>query len=347
MKFSKTITIAQILEKLETEYVLSVEDDFQALCRMRELKIKETINLCMNQIVELAEAPGIENLTTRQKYKAENCVENLTIYISELMGLLTLDKLIEACDEIQKSNLPVMRTIPFEPDIIFLIQNSFHSAIAANILWAPKITVTQAIGIGRGDLDLDDLGKHLPDLLNDVKLKVIPFLKSTDRYSGFENSIDEALKCYDMNLYRACNLLIMTTIEGMVRQLATFLAENHDLKNFSEEKYTSLNSLLRNVSWKKDYKIDLTRLELITDQRYRARNMVHDFQIIDDEYAMVDINTRLDFLKGRFKDDRDLILHCSYQDYNKKWNLFLNFSALCEVQQTCSYYEKRYHTNRI
>lgn len=342
MKYSKTITTGQILEKLKTKYIDTIENEFQDLCRIREIKIKETINLCMDQMVELGQAPGIETLTARQKHKAELCIENLTRYISELMDLLSVEKLIEDCKKIQNASLPVMRTIPFEPDLILLIQNSFHSALATNILWAPKVTMIQAVGISKGELDLDELGEHLPDLINDLNNKVLPFLKSTKRYGRFLGSIEEALECYEQNLYRACNLLIITTIEGMVRKLSTLLAEKHEIENFSEEKYNSLNSLLRDVPWKRDYKINLTRLELITDQRYRKNKIEHDFELIEDDYALVDLNVRLDFLKGRFKDDRDIILHGSYQDYNKKWNLFLNFSALCEVQQTCGFYENKY-----
>lgn len=342
MDYAKTITISNILEKLETECIQEVTNEFQEFCRLREMEIKKTINICTDQIVELAQAPGIETLTKRQKIKVGKCLENTTKYISELMDILTTEKIIQDCIEIQKSIIPFQRNIPFEPDIILLVQNSFHSAIAKNILWAPRVTVTEAIELGRGELDLDKLGRHLPDIINDLKSKVIPFCANYERYSGFSDSIKEAVKCYEKKLFRACNLIIITTIEGMVRKLSIQLAKNQGITDFKEDNHTSLNSLLRDVSWKKDYKIGITQLELITDQRHRSNSANRDIEIVEDEYAMVDINTRLDFLKGRFKDDRDLILHGSYQEYNKKWNLFLNLSALYEVYQTCLYYEVLY-----
>ena len=171
----------------------------------------------------------------------------------------------------------------------------------------------------------------------------MPYLKNSEIYYEFGESLKEALDCYSKKYFRGCNLIILTSIEGMVRKLSNFLAIHHELgDDFSDDKYNSLNSLLRDVKWKKDYKINSTSLSLlvgqnktITERRNAINNGLRDFEIID-------LNTRLDFLKGRFKDDRDLILHGSYLDYNKEWNLFLNFSALIETKKVCEYYDEKY-----
>jgi hypothetical protein len=57
----------------------------------------------------------------------------------------------------------------------------------------------------------------------------------------------------------------------------------------------------------------------------------------------VNLKTRLDFLRRRFKDDRDLILHGLQDDYGRGWNLFLNFSALSHVYAVLKYYDDLYN----
>ena len=56
----------------------------------------------------------------------------------------------------------------------------------------------------------------------------------------------------------------------------------------------------------------------------------------------INLKTRLDFLRRRFKDDRDLILHGVEHNYSTKWNLFLNFSALSHVYEVICYYDNLY-----
>lgn len=343
---SHSLTIGEIIEKLETqifnfENPTDVENDYLE----RENGIKGTIDSCMMQVKDFAITPGLDKLTKRQKIKTEKCIENLSRYVKQLIEELDEDKIKIHCNNLKtnKEN-PFSFNLnrPFEPDIMFMLSNSFHIAIRTEILWSRRVTVLQAIGISKGELELDDLGKHLPDLLEQIKTEIIPNLKHNEFYEPFADSIKEAIKCYNRKLFRGCNLILMTTVEGMVRQLANFLSIPHELgENFSEDKYMSLNRLLRDVTWKKDIKIDQTRLSLMLGNDKTLKEYRSEFGI-DRENVLIDLDTRLDFLKGRFKDDRDLILHGSYQEYNKKWNLYLNFSAFEETYEVCEYYLKKY-----
>ncbi len=343
---SKELTIESIIESLETKlFAFDHPSEMELKYLDREFGIKQTINMCMEQITELAKAPGIDKLTDRQKIKSENCVENLSKYVQELINELDEEKIKNHCEEVEKSKnqFSIGLNKPFEPDYTFLISNSFHTAITTEILWAPRVTVKQAMEISRGKLDLNDLGRHLPELIKEVKSDIIPYLKKSDLYQGFHQSVKEAIACYSKKYFRGCNLVIMTTIEGMVRKLSNFLAPHHDLEtDFSDGKYNSLNSLLRNPEWKKDYIIDSTTLSLLIGEHKTINQRRKEVRNGEREYEMVNLNTRLDFLKGRFKDDRDLILHGSYLDYNKEWNLFLNLSALSETKKVCQYYDEKY-----
>jgi hypothetical protein len=344
---SESLTIGEIIDKLKTqifdfENPTPIHQDYL----QRENGIKRTIDNCMMQMKDFAITPGLDKLTKRQKLKTEKCIENLSRYVKQLMDELNEDKIKIHCDNLKTNKeKPFSFNLnkPFEPDLTFMLSNSFHIAISTEILWSRRVTVLQAIKISKGELDLDDLGRHLPDLLDKIKTKIIPSLKNSQFYIPFTDSIKEAIKCYDKKLYRGCNLILMTTIEGMVRELANFLSIPHELgEDFSEDKYMSLNSLLRDVSWKKDIEIDETRLSLMLGKEKTLQEYRDEFGLKNKENIIIDLNTRLDFLKGRFKDDRDLILHGSYQEYNKKWNLYLNFSAFEETHEVCDYYLKKY-----
>ncbi|MCF1422312.1 hypothetical protein [Mangrovimonas futianensis] len=343
---SHSLTIGEIIDKLKTQ-IFDFENptDIQNDYLERENGIKRTIDRCMMQMKEFAITPGLDKLTKRQELKTEKCIENLSRYVKQLMEELDEDKIKIYCDNLKsekEKSFNISLNRPFEPDLTFMLSNSFHIAIRTEILWSRRVTVLQAIQISKGELDLDDLGKHLPDLLEKIKTKIIPNLKHQEFYLSFADSINEAIKCYDKKLFRGCNLILMTTIEGMVRQLANFLSIPHELgENFSEDKYMSLNRLLRDVTWKKDITIDETRLSLMLGKDKTLKEYRSEFGI-DRENVLIDLDTRLDFLKGRFKDDRDLILHGSYQEYNKKWNLYLNFSAFEETYEVCEYYLKKY-----
>lgn len=342
---SKELTIGKVLESLKKELFTPKENlsEFEANCLERERGLKNAINVCMNQIVELAEAPGLDSLTKRQQSKSEICLENLSKYADELITELNKEKIEAYCNELKSTKGKSIGIFnrPFDLDLIFLITNSFYTAISTNILWAPDVTVAQAIDISKGKLDLNDLGKHLPKVIQRINKQLLPYLKKSDILSEFYPSIIESLSCYKKKYYRGCNLITITSIEGIVRRLATYLAKHHELsEDFTEEKYSSLNRLLREVNWKKDIEVDSTTLSLILGEGRTRKERQEQHSL--NEFITVDLNTRLDFLKGRFKDDRDLILHGSEQDYNKHWNLFLNFSALYETYKVCDYYEKKY-----
>lgn len=339
---AQTITIGEIIEIVEKRIFSErdISSDFEKKCFEREKGLKNAIDLCFKQIMQLSENSVKVELTKRQELKVKQCNENLVKYIDELANELNKEKIQSHCRQLEENKISVFNQA-FDLDIIFLISNSFHTAVTTNILWAPHVTLLHAIEISKGQLDLNELGKHLPKILKYIKKDVLTPLKKSRQFSNFHQNVVEAINCHKKKYYRGSNLILITTIEGMVRRLATFLSAHHNLPDdFSEEKYISLNRLLRDVNWKSDIEIEPTKLHLIIGES-RTQKERHE-QYMNNEKITVDLNTRLDFLKARFKDDRDLILHGSNQDYNQDWNSFLNFSALYETYLVCKYYEEKY-----
>ncbi len=337
-----SITIGEIIDVTERQLFTNIETSsiFERNCFKREKGIKNAIDLCFKQIIQLSDNSATIKLTKRQELKVNQCNKNISKYIEEFVLELDKEKIIDHCKRIEEDELNILLQ-PFDLDIIYLIANSFHTAVTTNILWAPHVTMYQAIEISKGKLNLNELGTNLPKILRYIKKDVLIPLKKSENFSSFYQNINEAIKCHNKKLYRGSNLILITTIEGMVRRLATYLAKPHNLPpDFTEEKFLSLNSLLRNVKWKNDIEINPNKLILILGESRSPNERKQQF--LNKENITVDLNVRLDFLKARFKDDRDLILHGSYQDYNQDWNSFLNFSALSETFNVCDYYEKKY-----
>ncbi|MDH5475088.1 MAG: hypothetical protein OEX22_05295 [Cyclobacteriaceae bacterium] len=196
---------------------------------------------------------------------------------------------------------------------------------------------------------INSLGRHLPRKIEKVKNNVIPYLKES-RYKRHVSSLEEVLNCSENNLNKACNLLLLTTIEGIVRDLAEFLNEKQNLKlDLNHPKFNSLDSLLRNGNWDDDYEIDEIELHTYTQskepilQNYsKPLSVSEKIQRLSNSKIKINLKTRLDFLRRRFKEDRDLILHGQTSEYGSKWHLFTTFSALWQVYLTIKHYDDLY-----
>jgi hypothetical protein len=336
------MTIGELQNRVETKlFPNRPTNDFEKKCKAREDAIKQYIEICRTMIMHHIEKPQINsnNLSVWKKEKIKKNINNLIKYTEELAEELDKVKIEEYCRNI---NLKFLNRA-FDPDIIFLIENSYYGSVITDILWASDITVYEAMQISAGKLDMHELGKKLPDKVKETKKKILPYFKSSKRYNRHSSNLQEAINCYEKKFHKACNLLLMTTIEGLVRDIADFLNKEQRLNlNLNTTKFNSLDSLLRNGGWKEDFEISSERLSLITGQDQTAKE--RSIPTLEDPFRMRKINlkTRLDFLRRRFKEDRDLILHGLYHDYGNQWNLFLNFSALFEVFIVIKYYDNQF-----
>lgn len=334
------MTIGELVHRIETDlFPDKPTSDFEQRCKDREVAIKEYIELCRLMIMHHIDKPADigKKLSFWKKEKIRKNMGNLIKYTEELAEELDKEKIKEYCRS------PRFLLTPFQPDITFLIQNSYYASVITDILWADEITLNEAMEISAGHLNIEDLGKKLPSKIKQTKAIIIPYIRKSKKYLRHAQNLKEAVDCYEKKFYKACNLILMTTIEGFVRDLAEFLNEKQELNvDLAANKYNSLDSLLRNVNWIKDFEISASRLSLIIGQDQTSREQAphSDDNLLG--FSKVDLKTRLDFLRRRFKDDRDLILHGVDHDYGKRWNLFLNFSALSHVYEVIIYYDKLY-----
>ena len=95
---------------------------------------------------------------------------------------------------------------------------------------------------------------------------------------------------------------------------------------------------MREIPWKKDIEIDSNKLLFINSEYKFREDKTYDIN----PSVNVDLKNRLDFLRRRFKEDRNLILHGLDTEYGNPWNLYMNFSALTEVFMTIKSFENKY-----
>jgi hypothetical protein len=335
--------IGDLIQKLETKlFPDNPTSELEKLCKKREESLKEYIEICRIIIMQNIEKPGLnpENLSYWKKEKIKKNIVNLIKYTEELAVELDKSKIQEYCLRINTQSL---FKSPFTPDFVFLIQNSYYSSVVTDILWASDITINEAMAISAGKLELNELGKKLPRLINETRKTYLPFIVKNKRYKRHGSTLEESLKCYNKKYYKACNLLLITAIEGLVRDLAEYLNKKQNLNlNLNTNKFNSIDTLLRNANWKDDFEISIGSLSMITGQDKTLKEEFEDSIKNPLDKTQVNLKTRLDFLRRRFKDDRNLIIHGLQDDYGCGWNLFLNFSALSHVYTVLNYYEDFY-----
>ena len=340
------ISIGEVMERLKNELFPNPTNEFDQLCQQRELLIKEYLLIALNLVKQ--------NFEYRSNYEGkiphwkdgriEEQVKNLCKYIELLALELDREKIIGHC---QFKDKPMFNA--FEPDYTFLMFNTVHGSILSDIMWSGDITVKDSIDISSGNLNIKELGRYLPTKIEWTKNTMLPYLKNSSKFKRHYETLAEVVKCADQGLIRACNLLLMTAIEGIVRDLASILNLkqnlNHDL---SSAKFNSLDNLLRQGDWVEDYEIGMSEYEMLTRSKpplVLNYSVPLDFKKLNIGLGFttkINLKTRLDFLRRRFKEDRDLILHGQDSEYGSNWHLFVNFSALFEVHKTLIYYDRLY-----
>lgn len=296
----------------------------------REKILKKYIDLVLIQCVQIVTLSNKEE-SFYNKARIKDSLKRLVDYVYYLTNELDRKKIMAFCDKQKFLNLN------YDIDIPFLIGNSYFGNIKYDLYWIPDLKLYDTLAIARGDFDIEDLSKYLPDTFEEIKILIAKVIHKNPFYEVYHNTIAEIEKCYTANLLKACNLLILTLIEGIVRKLGKYLIEKQGIEIDKKGNYNSLDSFLRKIPWKRDFKV--------LNSEYNRLNAKFDFvNMHEKSFKEVEISLkeRLDFLRRRFKENRDLILHGQENDYGKKWQTFINFKALEQVFITVEYYQKKY-----
>ena len=259
---------------------------------------------------------------------------NLSNYMEYLINELDKDKIEQYC---KHADAMGSKFIPFLSDIIVLMINSYQGAIETDLHWITDLTIGDSFDISNGEFDFKKLEKYLPSRINEIQ-KNCRKLKDVEYVNSRLDSIEEAILCHNAKHQKASNLLLLTTIEGLVRSLGIYLVEKQGLEinPLDKRKYASLDSFLKNIPWKKDIQINEIKYGLLTGNH-------SSYNLPKTEFTSTNLTDRLGFLCRRFKENRNIILHGEETQYADALSSFLNFSALKEVLWTIKEYQSLYN----
>lgn len=326
------VTIGEIEDKLNRQIFEKPQKGLSSAYYDREKILKQYINLCSEICIHHVTIPHSEKykVSFYKEHRIKKCLRRLADYIAYLTDQLDETKIKVFCDKQRLIHTN------YDIDLPFIISNSYYGNIQADLYWISEITIYEALELSAGKFKLENLGKKLPQAYDYFIKSSLPFFKKDKLLKEFYPILKEIEVSYKSKTNRACNLLILTSIEGIVRKLGGFLIEKQNIEVSNYDNLNSLDKYLREIKWAKDFDIHRTTYRLI----------IGDFDFMREreplEQIKISFKERLDFLRRRFKEDRDLILHGLEKDYGKEWNLFVNFSALNQVYETCEYYRNLY-----
>lgn len=342
------MTIGETLNRLKTEiFEINSSNEFVKKCRKREEELKIWILNCFAIIEQHIQQPGLTgNLPRWKEDKIKSNISVLTNYMEELLGKLNEDEIKNYV--FSYSNSFFLNREPIFPDWSIILLHSYYGSIITDISWIGDLEFDYTIKISSGKLDLNVLGTKLPNRILDIE----KFLKDNKillrEYSGYIKIIEEALSCHKSKYNKAFNLLVITSIEGIVRKFGEYLIKVQDLNvDLSSDKYNSIDAFLRKIPWKNDLNYTNSSVMLLTShvERSKQTKSFEDFKkmslLSDGKY--INYYTRLHFLKRRFKENRDFIVHGMEVEYDKDWQSYVNLSALFEVLKTMREYKKLYY----
>ncbi len=324
------VTIGEIDQKLQKEIF---DSEKEPNYKEREDILKRYINICFNTSLKLVELPLKEetSLSFYKQDRIKKSLRRLSDYIGYLTKELEKEKIIDFCS---KKKFFISN---YDIDLTVIISNSYYGAIKYDIYWIKSLKYLDALALSTNKFDIEKLSEYLPESIESFENEILPYFKNDEIFCDFYPVLKELKSTYKIESYRATNLLILTVVEGLVRKLGVYLKEKQNLDfDPDDKKFNSLDSFLRKIEWKKDFEISLNSYKLLNnDFDYKKDNSLTD-------KIKISLKERLDFLRRRFKEDRDIILHGLQNDYGKKWNVFINISALEHVYDTIIYYRNLY-----
>lgn len=319
----------QILQRL----VNPIFEKNDGLYFMREQILKTKAERTIFAIRENIEQPGIQTLNTWQKKVVTRNLEGLSKYLDKLHEELDKEKIINYVDNFKESHIDLRH----ERDEMILFINSFHATIIYDIVWAGNISVSDVINITQGKVDNKNLEAKFKNMAKYLNKTIIPYLKSSNLYKTKVDRLEEAITAYNKKLYKSASMMFISVTEGLVKSLGNYLIEKQQI-DISKIKKTihSLDSFLENIPWKSDYSMDIGKYMFITG------NYIFDGDYNIEDTKMIDLKTRLNFLKRQYKEGRNSILHGDDVSFGMIWDLYVNFAALEEVFETIKYYDDLY-----
>jgi len=319
---------------------------YEEILANRQAYLKEQIHLVeklRNENLEYLTIDG-NSISSWEKFQVQENIKNIELKLIELKTNQDV-KNIEDYSRLKK------RHFLYDPDElsnqIFVVRNSLNGSRYLDLfLHVPEMPFGELLDLAINNKEPKSIINFLPERNRLVKEEVLPYLKDSNLYSEQWSIINEAMSCYEKSYFKATNLLLITGIESLLRKLADFLNVKQRLNlDFNKVKYHSIDGLLRNPNWKEDLPFSGGHLVALENSEY-INNKIEEHENSEswEMFSTVNITlkARFGFLRRRFKDSRDLILHGQDTNYGNLKDTFLNMSTLYDLYTTLEEYDDIY-----
>jgi hypothetical protein len=140
-----------ILERLNTDlFSDNTENEFEQLCRKREITIKKNIQRSFDFIDIHIKQPGFEGtLNHWQENKVERNIQNYIDYMELLFSKSSKEEIEKFC----KTNNRFL-PLSFDRNELIYLNNSFFGSVITDFLWSSDITVADNIKISHNTNEL-------------------------------------------------------------------------------------------------------------------------------------------------------------------------------------------------
>lgn len=174
---------------------------------------------------------------------------------------------VEQLYERMRESSLAFKIITFSPS--YSVVNDLH--------WIDDGTVRNHIDIAIGEKSPEILGNYLGLKLQFAEAEIFPYLEKDDKYFQVINIFTIALNQAKKGNYLACNILLITGIESLVRLLAKFVYSNQnpefseeEVNHYIYERFLSLERLILKGDWKEDLLVTLADAIMMSDYVHDA-----------------------------------------------------------------------------
>jgi len=230
---------------------------------------------------------------------------------------------------------------------IFFLTPTF---ILEDILWVYGPTLRDVIEISLGRENKISLEKYLPTLITHITEDVLPYLSDKKEFRQRSILISEAMLAAESGFVNAANVLLMTSIEGVVRILAQHVLDAQGLQ-VKQYEFSSLENLItlnhrdKNrksaLQWKDEIfndKESLYHYQRSIGEPFKNILLKHEIDEVVHIKTFTNFSERFEFLVNSYKEERNIIIHGNKENFDEKWRYYLLLSAVSKTHNEIKHY---------
>ena len=150
-----------------------------------------------------------------------------------------------------------------DKEIFQIARYSPRYSIVYDLYWIEDGTIREQMEVVHSSSSPDIFGKYCPAKIEQIENKVIPYLSDFIEYEIICSILKDTIEGFNTKNYITTNILLVTVIESMIRQLCRFVYKNQNSAISDEDaisyvsSFQSLEMLILKGNWTNDIETDI------------------------------------------------------------------------------------------